>query len=159
MGAQSDYTDDQKRDAVKQVLLDGKKLGEVAKALGFTDTTLRNWVKRFYHEVAVDAMDAAAGKEPKAKVAKATKLERAAKAISEPKAKRAAKALDPARDVSVDFYPAGAAYTPGVPTILAAAEAARLGSELGEAVRFIADKAARNAVAEAAWVLTQAANG
>lgn len=156
MAAHSEYTDGQKREAAKRVILNSEVPEAVGKDLGVSGTTVRNWVKRFGVELASDAMDAAAGTEPKAKVAKATKLERAAKAIAQPKQKRAAKALDPARDETVSV---GAVYPPGVPTILAAAEAARLGSELGEAVRFIADKAARNAVAEAAWVLTQAANG
>lgn len=161
MAAKSEYTDDQKREAAKRILI-GKEVPEaVGKELAVSGTTIRNWVKRFGLELAGDAMDAAAGKEPKAKVAKATKLERAAKAIAEPKQKRAALPLSEA--VSVDFHPAEAANRARGASVSAPAvdpsEAARVSMELGDAVRHIADKRARTAVADAAWMLSQVAHG
>lgn len=170
MAAHSEYTDDQKRAAAKRVLIGGERREDVGKELGVSGTTVSNWVKRFGTEVASDAMDAAAGKEPKAKVAKATKLERAAKAIAEPKPKRAAKEaedapeppggayLDPAVARNGRELPADA----GVESALARfdrRDLGRLGYELSLAVRLLGDKASRTAVADAAWLLTQAANG
>lgn len=161
MAAKSEYTDDQKREAAKRILI-GKEVPEaVGKELAVSGTTIRNWVKRFGTEVASDAMDAAAGKPPKAKVTKATKLERAAKSIAEPKPKRATRPLSEA--VSVDFHPAEAANRARGASVSAPAvdpsEAARVSMELGDAVRHIADKRARTAVADAAWLLSQVAHG
>lgn len=161
MAAKSEYTDDQKRDAAKRVILKSEVPEAVGKELGVSGTTVRNWVKRFGLDLAGDAMDAAAGKEPKAKVAKATKLERAAKAFAAPKQKRATLPLSEA--VSVDFHPAEAAHRPRGASVPAPAidpsEAARVSMELGDAVRHIADKRARTAVADAAWMLSQVAHG
>lgn len=52
MAAKSEYTDDQKRDAAKRILI-GKEVPEVVgKELAVSGTTIRNWVKRFGTEVA-----------------------------------------------------------------------------------------------------------
>lgn len=60
MAAKSEYTDDQKREVAKRILI-GKEVPEaVGKELAVSGTTIRNWVKRFGTEVASDAMDARA---------------------------------------------------------------------------------------------------
>ena len=149
MAAHSEYTDGQKREAAKRVILNSEVPEAVGKDLSVSGTTVRNWVKRFGVELASDAMDAAAGKEPKAK---------APKALKPPKVtmKRAAKAA-PSSPEDAPKLPAGIPLS--VPAVIDLTEAGRLGAELGAAVRFIGDKRARTAVADAAWVLTQAANG
>lgn len=155
MAAKSEYTDDQKRDAAKRILIDKEVPEVVGKELAVSGTTIRNWVKRFGHEVAGDAMDAAAGKEPKAqRTTKAKAPKKAAKstpkrAPSAPLAEAMATAPEPARPRVASV--SAPVVDPG--------EAARVSMELGDAVRHIADKRARTAVADAAWMLSQVAHG
>lgn len=177
MGAPSEYTDEQKREAAKRVLIGNERREDVGKSLGVSSNSVGNWIKRFGTEVASDAMDAAAGKPPKAKVAKATKLERAAKSIAEPKPKRAAKvapeeqveqvtevkrpSVSGGLESGLDALALGDSLMRvlDVPATAVRQHLGVLGSELGGAVRFIADKRARAAVADAAWLLTQVAHG
>lgn len=171
MGAPSEYTDEQKREVVRRVLINNKSQSELATELSVTSTTIRNWIKRWGKEVASDAMDAAA-----AGATKPTKLERAAKAIAEPKQKRAAKVApedqaERATEVKRPSVSGGLesgldALALGdslmrvldVPATAVRQHLGVLGSELAAAVCQIADRRARGAVADAAWLLTQAAS-
>lgn len=154
MAAHSEYTNDQKRDAAKRVLI-GKEVPEaVGKDLGVSGTTVRNWLKRWGTELASDAMDTAAGKEPKAKVAsKAKKTAPAKRSPKEGPLPEVASNDEPEKPVT--RWRAVSVSAPAVDP----SEAARVSMELGDAVRHIADKRARTAVADAAWMLSQVANG
>lgn len=148
MAAKSEYTDTQKRDAAKRVLIDKEVPEAVGTELAVSGTTIRNWVKRFGTEVASDAMDAAAGKEPKP--AKKQPPKKAAKrAAKEPGVPVAIISEEPAR--------ARPAPTPEVARIAQdlTEECKRLAPELGAAVRHIADRRVRAAVADAAWLLEE----
>lgn len=146
MAAHSEYTDDQKRDAVKRVLLENKTRGDVAESLNVSGTTIKNWIERFGREVASDAMDAASGKPAKAKAPKKDAPERVAKTILPP----------PVVLPEVEVTPR-ARRVASVEHVIDPNEAARVAMELGDAVRHIADKRARTAVADAAWLLSQVA--
>lgn len=143
MASHSNYTDKQKRDAAKRVLIGRERREDVGKELGVSSNSVGNWIKRFGHELASDAMDAAAGKPTKAP--KAIKL-KPPKITVKRAAQEQPEAAQPVERTSA--------------TLLAHLDRdtlSQLGLDLGEAVRFIADKNARNAVAEAAFLLTQAA--
>lgn len=156
MAAKSEYTDDQKRDAAKRILIDKEVPEAVGKDLSVSGTTIRNWVKRFGTEVASDAMDAAAGKEPKAKVAKTAK---AAKKANAPKATPKRAPSQPLAEAMAATDAPRPSVAPTTATQDHLAERERVSLELGLAVRHIADPRTRKAVADAAWMLSQVAHG
>lgn len=149
MGAISEYTDEQKREAAKRVLIGRETREDVAKSMGVSGTTVSNWIKRFGHEVAGDAMESAAKPTRKAKKAASKKVAKA-------------KLLPPdavvTRDARCEIYVDPAPDAPPQPVDIDRAEADRLATELSQMVRHISDHRARTAVADAAWFLAQVAS-
>jgi transposase len=56
MGRPSKYPPEFRREAVELVISSGRKVAEVARSLGVTDTTLHNWLRR-HREDAAQAAD------------------------------------------------------------------------------------------------------
>ncbi|MFP5224794.1 MAG: transposase [Actinomycetota bacterium] len=56
MGRPSKYPPEFRREAVELVLSSGRKVSEVARSLGITDTTLHNWLRK-HRESAARASD------------------------------------------------------------------------------------------------------
>lgn len=56
MGRPNKYPPEFRREAVELVLTSGRKVREVARSLGITDTTLHNWLRK-HREAAARAAD------------------------------------------------------------------------------------------------------
>lgn len=152
------YTDEQQKEATRRVLVGNETRAAVAKDIGVTATSITNWINRWRGEVSREAVPVPAGAAAKIpKTPDESHLERAV---------REAQSTPSVEDV-VEHAKAGADPLTGLWRLIQQArgdvdvrsDLARLGADLGRAVCHVGEKHVRDSVADAAWILTQAAKG
>lgn len=144
------YTDEQQKEATRRVLVGNETRAAVAKDIGVTATSITNWINRWRGEVSREAVPI-----------------HAPPADEKPTKATAKRADTPSVDEVVEHAKAGADPLTGLWRLIQQArgdvdvrsDLARLGADLGRAVCHVGEKHVRDSVADAAWILTQAAKG